>query len=90
MLGFLVGYLRDPWGRHTRKRGQKQLFFNISKGGKTLLETNNGPGWGPVRGKGRETLPGLMGKRVLRIAGRASTRSEAMVASADIYSYPCL
>ena len=39
------------------------------------------------RGKGRETLPGLRGRKGLRIGGPASTRPEAMLASADICVY---
>ena len=62
------------------------VLLTFSKGMIFSRGTLDWPGRGDGRGTGRETLPGLRGRKVLRIGGPASIRPEAMLASADIYS----
>ena len=84
-LGVLGGSLGGPWGAHVRKRCKTNGFLTFSRGVRISNPAKRQPSRGDGRGKGRETLPGFEGVlRVLRFGGPASTRPEAMLASADM------
>ena len=87
-LGVLGASLKDPWGPISGNAEQNSVFQHFQ--GETFPETKGRPSREGGRGKGSETLPGLRGR------SPASTRPEAMLASADIYingsrsKRPCL